>query len=315
MHNIAFAAKEIDVRICLAEKLHRPPFPTDPPLNFQVQLFRKKGCGMLTLPTLEVGKTFLSTYGHTSINVKGRMIKFRLSDRPVNEGRVRHIRSIPWEDPQVLETRNRQKAEDSQPIQLQGYSFGHFCRDGSFLVDSDTLGNGNIACDLDARKIRLTVQRGTSNMPTAVDPPSSESDLSSLVMGFFFTDMTFTSTKTTSYTPSQIKAVIASDPSQTPCLVILDSGTPPIFDSQFDLPNVFAALDDNQSSHRIPSLHDDRQMPPSCLQLTFSSHVEILTFLERCRRLGLTSVQKMESVPYKYRISAQWLSWTVSFSQ
>jgi len=66
MHNIAYAAKEIDVRIALAEKLHRPPFPTDPPINFRVHLF-KRGCGMLTLPTREVGDTFLRTYGHTSI--------------------------------------------------------------------------------------------------------------------------------------------------------------------------------------------------------------------------------------------------------
>jgi RNA-dependent RNA polymerase len=284
MHNIAISAKVIDVRIVLAEKLHRPPFPTDPPLNFHVHFFKKKGCGMLTLPTQEVGNTFLLTYGHIGIMVNGRMIKFRLSDKPVNEGRVRHIRSVPWEDPKVLETRNRQKAEDSQPINLQGYGFGRFCRDGSFLVDSDTLGNGNIACDLDLRKIRLTVEQ----------PQGSESDLSSLFATLFST----TSSKSASYTPSQIKTVIATDPSQsdsqTPLayLVILDSDTPPIFESQMATSEISAILgfEDKQSSHRIPSLHDNRQMPPSChsLCLTFSSHDEILIFLERCRKLGLS---------------------------
>ena len=89
---------------------------------------------MLTLPTQEAGDTFLRTYSHTSIMVKGRKIMFQLSDKPVNEGRVRHIRSISSEDPNALEERNRQKAADSQPIELQGYAFGHFCRDGSFLV-------------------------------------------------------------------------------------------------------------------------------------------------------------------------------------
>jgi hypothetical protein len=109
MRNIAYAAKEIDVRIALAEKLHRPPFPTDPPLNFRVHIFnsKKRGCGM-TLPTQEVGDTFLRTYGHTSIMVKGHKIMFRLSDKPVNEGRVRHVRSTPWEDPHALEERNKQ---------------------------------------------------------------------------------------------------------------------------------------------------------------------------------------------------------------
>ena len=298
MHNIAFSAKEIDVRIVLAEKLHRPPFPTDPPVNFNVRLFKKKGCGMLTLPTQEVGNTFLLTYGHTGTMVNGRTIKFRLSDKPVNEGHVRHIRSIPWEDPKILETRNRQKAEYSQPIKLQEYAFGRFCRDGSFLVDSDTSGNGDIACDLDLRQIRLTVQQGTS--PAA--NRGSESNLSSLFSSLFSMDdisLIFNPAKTASYTPSQIKTVITTDPSQTPCLVILDSDSPPIFESQST--NIATLLtnpgsEDKQSSHRIPSLHDDRQMPPSCysLCLTFSSHDEIVIFLDRCRKLGLTSVQPRE---------------------
>jgi RNA-dependent RNA polymerase len=42
MHNMAFAATVMDVRLALAEKLHRPPFPTDPPMNFGVHLFQKK---------------------------------------------------------------------------------------------------------------------------------------------------------------------------------------------------------------------------------------------------------------------------------
>ena len=288
MRNIAFSAKAIDIKIALAEKLHRPPFPTDPPLNFHVQLFRKKGCGMLTLPTKEIGNTFLLTYGHTSITVNGRSIKFQLSDRPVNEGRVRHICSIPWEDPAVLETRNRQRAADSEPIELQQFAFGHFCRDGCFLVDSDSLGNGNIACDLDLKKIRLT-----SSEP--------ESEPSSIFSSFFSP----TSTKIASYTPSQIKIVIAMDPSQTPYLVVLDSDTPPIFEAQLTpapifgshmptrLSDAIAALGLENSkkrpSHRMPFLHDNRQMPPSChsLCLTFSSLDEILVFRERCESLNV----------------------------
>jgi RNA-dependent RNA polymerase len=197
--------KEIDVRIALAEKLHRPPLPADPPLNFRVHIFnsKKRGCGMLTLPTQEVGDTFLRTYGHTSIMVKGRKIMSRLSDKPVNEGRVRHIRSIPWEDPNALEERNRQKAADSQPIELQGYAFGHVCRDGSFLVDCDTLGSGDIACDLDRRQIRLTVRQGTSDVPVMVD------DLNSAMSSLF------SATQSASYMPPQIKTVIATDPSDT----------------------------------------------------------------------------------------------------
>jgi hypothetical protein len=286
MHNIAYAAKEIDVRVSLAEKLHRPPFPTDPPLNFFVHLFKKRGCGMLTLPTREVGDTFLRTYGHTSITVKGRMIMFRLSDRPLNEGRVRHIRSIQWEDPNVLEERNRQKAEDSQPINLTGYAFGHFCRDGSFLVDSDTSGNGDIACDLNRRQIRLTVRHGTSNISETMDD---------MIRLFSATSDLLSPTKCASYVPPQIQSVIATDPSQTPYLVILDSDTPPIFESQSSIFSLLGS-DEEQSPQRLPSLHDGRQIPPRChsLCLTFPSNDESLIFLERCKRLGLSSIQTRE---------------------
>ena len=190
------------------------------------------------------------------------VIKFRLSDKPVNEGCARHIRSTLWENPKVLERKNRQRAKDLQPIDLQRYAFGHFCRDGSFLVDSDTLGKGSIACDLDLRKIRqfrlaVQLERGTSDMQ------SSNSFVNNIIVTFLGTTRKFAS-----YTPSQIKTVITTDPSQPPYLVILDSDTPPIFESTLPTDDFSAPLglenSDKQSSLRIPSLHDDRQMPPSC---------------------------------------------------
>ena len=318
----AFSVNEIDIRIALAKKLHRPPFRTDQPVNFHVQLYKNKGCGMLTLPTQKVGDTFLLTYGHTGIMVKGRMIEFRVSDKPLNEGRVRQILSIPWEDPKVLERQNRQMAIDSQPIKLQEFAFGHFRRDGSFLVDSDALGNGNIACDLDLRMIRLRTpdelcsescseSNGYEADGYEADGYESDGDEAD---GYYESDggvadgyepdlgcefdlsPVRTSRKVASYTPSQIKTVIVTDPSQTPYLVILDSDTPPVFESQLVVSDILAFpgfRESKQSSHRIPSLHDDCQMAPSChsLCLTFSSHDEILIFLKRCRKLGLTSVQ------------------------
>ena len=295
MKNIAFSAGVIEIRLALAEKLHRPPFSTNPPLNFHVEVFAKnaKGCGILTLPSPKVGKTFLLTYGQRGIKVNGRSIKFRPSYKHVDKGRVLRICSAPWEDPRVLERRNRQKAEDSEPIKLQRFAFGHFCRDGCFLVDSDSLGNGNIACDLDLRKIKLTVQEGT-------DDTASGSDWDRFIS--IIKGRTSDSESAASYTPSQIKGVIATGSSQTRHLVILDSDTPPIFESQLPtgISNIFKSLGleelNKQPSHRMQSLHDNRQMPPSChsLCLAFSSHDEILIFLERCRRLGHISVQIRE---------------------
>ena len=307
MSNIAFSAKVIDIRIALAKKLHRPPFPTNSPLNFYVEVFAKnaKGCGILTLPSRKVGNIFLLTYGRGGIAVNGRPIKFQISRRPVNEGRVRRICSLPWEDPTVLEMRNKQKAEDSGPIKLKQFAFGHFCRDGCFLVDSDSLGNGNIACDLDLREIRLTVQQGTSDTGTV-----SELDLKDLISLIF--RRTSDSESTASYAPSQIKRVIATDPSRTPHLIILDSDTPPSFESQLPTrisnASKLLGLEDliKQPSHRMPSMHDNRQTPPSChsLCLVFTSHDEILILLERCRRLGLTSVHIREDDRIRIRLES-----------
>jgi len=49
------------------------------------------------------------------------VIMFHHSDKPLNEGRVQHICSIPWEDPNVLDDLKKRKAEFSQLIDLQGY--------------------------------------------------------------------------------------------------------------------------------------------------------------------------------------------------
>ena len=151
------------------------------------------------------------------------------------------------------------------------------------------MGSGNIACDLDLRQITLQLEQDPSDMPTAFDRMSALTDLLNLV---FSGSTTFTSSKIASYTPSQIKSVTALDSSQTKHLVIIDSDTPPIF----KLLNISSNHDsEEKQSHRLPSLWDDLRMPPSChsLCLTFPSHNETLIFLERCRRLGLTSAVKI----------------------
>ena len=48
--------------------------------------------------------------------VKGREIMFRLSDKPVNEGCIRHICSPSWEDPVVLKVRNKQSRFAANPL-------------------------------------------------------------------------------------------------------------------------------------------------------------------------------------------------------
>src|SRR5436190_24383247 len=97
MHNIAFGASEMDITLLLAPKLHSPPFPADP-INFNVRLFKKKkGCGLLTLTTETLANTFLLTYGYPGILCKGRLIRFKNSNRPVDKGLVQWLCYNQWE--------------------------------------------------------------------------------------------------------------------------------------------------------------------------------------------------------------------------
>jgi hypothetical protein len=80
MRDISFAASPEDVKVALAQSLHRPPFPTEPPTNFHVDIFRERskktkhrGMGILTLPSSEIAQQFLALFGEReSWNFWGR---------------------------------------------------------------------------------------------------------------------------------------------------------------------------------------------------------------------------------------------------
>lgn len=124
IRNVAYAAREVDVQICLAEILHKPPFPLNPPINFYCQLYhaksggKHKAIGMLTFPTEPLGETFLRLYGS--------------------------LLSSNWEDLLVVYERREWKARASEPIILQEFLYGRFCRDGSFSAENSLSGNGQI---------------------------------------------------------------------------------------------------------------------------------------------------------------------------
>ena len=92
LRDVPYAANDMDVLLSLAPILHKPPFPLNPPINFHVELFtqrgssKHRGCGLLTLPTLSVGETFLQSYGSVGLYIKGRTIHFSRSNKPTSRG-------------------------------------------------------------------------------------------------------------------------------------------------------------------------------------------------------------------------------------
>ncbi|KAK7064732.1 RdRP-domain-containing protein [Favolaschia claudopus] len=177
MRDILFAVKEEDIKIALAEKLHRPPFPITPFTNFHIKLFRQqrgrghRGIGILTLPSTEVGQQFLTLYGEretqvnnfwgararnrgsTGISVRGRLVKFTASTQNVDQGLIDAVGSTPWVDPLRLRQEQAERARVSGPIDLSSFGFGRFCRDGVFSLEASY--TGTVACNVDMRRIEL----------------------------------------------------------------------------------------------------------------------------------------------------------------
>ncbi|EGO19463.1 hypothetical protein SERLADRAFT_442939 [Serpula lacrymans var. lacrymans S7.9] len=87
MRNIQFSADDVDLKLAFAPILHKPPFTVDEPIHFHVRTFKTKTsrglCGILTLPTPELGELFLRCHGGTGISVKGRKVIFARNNKPL----------------------------------------------------------------------------------------------------------------------------------------------------------------------------------------------------------------------------------------
>ncbi|KAH7930596.1 RdRP-domain-containing protein [Leucogyrophana mollusca] len=290
MNNIAYPASELDITVALASILHKPPFPVDP-LNFQVQLFtrngKSRGIGKLTLPTREAGDAFLRSYGYSGISVKGRVIRFSLSNRPVDESIVRILNTTRWQDPLILERKKKRLAEESQPIELLSYAFGRFRRDGSFSSEVQVQGNAQIACDLDTRQVRFSLQSartGTNDTSRPMD------NLTSLFQGLFgdIRDLGEPPMISASYTPSKLIDLLSTRDSDAMYRLFVRAKAPPVF-SIITTNSLTILLDSRTTAERLPGLGRNLSMPPGChsLSLTFRSQADLDAFVDRCKRLGL----------------------------
>ncbi|KAG6333288.1 hypothetical protein ID866_5806 [Astraeus odoratus] len=275
MTRVALAAGEDDVKIALAKVLHRPPFPINPLLNFDVFIFRRYDSrgktGILSLPTVEAGHIFLRSYGGSSgFHVKGSRICFQTSKKPVDQSKVERLLSTPWQDPLVLQQERERMTDESKPYDLAQFAFGRFLADGKFVSECTAQGVAEVACDLERRQVCFTFrkqqrhsQSGNGDFALFIEritlSPSPDPVISAL------------------YHPSRIDAVLESGEEDSP-VIFLRANVFPTF--TLEMPNIL-----NRSLvSRIQGFIPGRSMPPGCFSLmcTFKSQSDRRAFVHAC---------------------------------
>ncbi|KAL0067955.1 hypothetical protein AAF712_005124 [Marasmius tenuissimus] len=148
LHNVDFFTSPHDVIRALAQHLHQSPYTTNMPLNFHVRMFKPKrgkrglhsGCGALTLPTVALGQSFLAEYGDGSptkfVSIRGRNVRFKLSDRGLSRDIVLSIENSPYRDPSVVEERERiARLLEATTVPVNELQFTWPCRDQVLSVE------------------------------------------------------------------------------------------------------------------------------------------------------------------------------------
>ena len=287
MRNVPFAVNDEEIIVQLARLLHTPPFPLNPPVNFEAKLIyrngsnRHKGCGLLTLPQAHLGETFLRVYGQSGLLCKGRRVVFQQSRNPLQRGVVERLLAKPWQDPDILARERQRRAMNSVPLPID-FSFGRHRLDGTFCGNIDSSGVGKIACNIDLGQLKLVVNQDT--------PEYQDIDNFSLLFNRLFAPQ-----MSAIYMPNQIKSVVIGSSQIHPPRAFIQSSTPPIFEEEQEppsfLPDKFVMV-----NKRSSSLYGDRQMPPGCnvLCLKFFSRDDLETFIHGCKELHLPSVRRQE---------------------
>ncbi|OAX30942.1 hypothetical protein K503DRAFT_806537, partial [Rhizopogon vinicolor AM-OR11-026] len=227
IRNIAFAVTPEDLTIEFAKILHKPPFPTNTLLNFEVQIFYKQHPngkrGVLALPTVDAGLTLLRAYGDTGIAVKGRIIFLNKSTQAINMARINRLNTVPWSDPVKLREEKERLLEQSRPFQLLRYSFGRFSGDGHFSSEVCLPGVALVSCDLDRRQVHFTLKREPLNRER--EQRGGAFDLHSLLGGL---DLDFSPVVAASYAPLNIARLVGNQDEDTTTLFIR-ADAPPVF--------------------------------------------------------------------------------------
>lgn len=287
MCKVPLAATEDDVKVELAKILHKAPFPLEPPLNFDVTLFKKYDSrgkvGILTLPSVSVGRTFLRSYGSGGVPVKGPTVSFSMSKKPLNEEKVAILNSKPWRDPQQLKAEKEERIREGRPYELRSYAFGRFLDDGSFSSEFVAEGLADIACNLERRQVRFTLRKQGQQS-------ASDDDFITHML-----NMTLQPSTTTivSYPPKAIDSVIESSVAEEPILFIRANSFP-LFATE-----TYSAIHDRTDSGRQQGLVPNVPMPPGCFNLacTFVDEDEKNAFIHAARsRFHLRCISKQSAI-------------------
>lgn len=170
--NVDYFATRHEVIRAIAEKLHVSE--TSIPLNFHVRLLKPdkgikrehKGCGILTLPSEDVGRRFLKQHsggssktGRHAIVVRGRKLVFLPSRNKPSKDILESIRTRPYLDPGIAEGRERTaKLLQTLSIPICSIQFGWDCRDNVFSVEWEYLCPGSkLSFNSDKQQIEITV--------------------------------------------------------------------------------------------------------------------------------------------------------------
>ncbi|EIW86345.1 RdRP-domain-containing protein [Coniophora puteana RWD-64-598 SS2] len=290
MFNIAWAATAMDIKIEFANILHKHPYPTTPRLHFHVDLWtgNRRGKGILTIPYKEYGQKFLAAYGLSGIILKGRPIRFRESNRPLSEPRVNMLRDNPWQDPRELQKERDRIAVDSSSINIKTFSFGRFCRDGSFSAEVTFDGRVDLVCDFARKEVRLTITPGTSRQQG-----EETDDIFGRSIRDLATQLFGSQTFIASYKPSNIESLVTEDTSSSRRIFLKARASP-----LFYLQQASGSLAGTQQAQRLSSLTGNSDMPPGChsLCVVFVNASDEEAFLLRCRRLGLEEDRRQTTI-------------------
>ncbi|KAI8995541.1 RdRP-domain-containing protein [Trametes punicea] len=157
------------LKLHLANVLHSPPFlqPTAAPINFDVYVFPRKKrspwqSGALTLPTSDVGEQFLALYGgktaKNTLTLGTTRINFQLSNRAPRRDVLERIRRLPFEDPRLVQARERDTAElQACQARIVTIQFGWECRDHVYSIEWERSCSASLTFDVDRREFRIEV--------------------------------------------------------------------------------------------------------------------------------------------------------------
>lgn len=288
MTNISVGATLVDVKLALANKLHGPPFPTDPPINFHVFFLPNKGRGggpgrraIVTFPNHDIAEHFLALNPTISVNKSNAYLKWKQGK--MDMARARKVSTTEYIDPRVEQQDRERMSRVSSSISLRGFHFGRFRRDGTF--SGEVSGHGEVFCDLEARELRIAVR---TKAEPETDSASIENDdvFSSMISNMLArltSESLFQERFSIHFAPSQIHAIAVSELSSD---VFIETLSPPSFQSVIGEGMLSDLM---PSPQRRTSFTKDRVLPPVLqgLRLQFRSPQDSQIFRDRCASLHL----------------------------